>query len=242
MFFSDIHTHILYGADDGPKTKEEMFALADKIYADGIRLLCATPHCYPRWCGDNRRSADKAFAELQEYCGEKYPDLRLFLGNELYMDNDSLNWLKNGFCKPMGNTRYVLAEFSFTQPEKHIIRAVQSLLNSGYVPIIAHAERYTKLTLKSIAELRRNGALIQVNSRKSFGGFDFLEKRRLKSILSNRLADIVSTDAHDMGERAPCMPEFYQAVTEKYGREYADDIFRNNAEKLFCASTTEEVK
>lgn len=238
MLFSDIHTHLLYGVDDGPKSREEMFAMADKLYADGVRLLCATPHCFPEWCGNNRTETDKAFAELCEYCAEKYPDLKLFLGNELYYEKNEDRWLDNGFCKTMGNSRYVLVEFPVKISGEHIIKGAERLLSKGYIPIIAHTERYSKLKTEQVEDLRKNGVVIQINSRDSFGGFDLSEKRRLKSLLSKGLADVVSTDAHDLGARRPNMPKFYSVVAKKYGAEYAEDIFRRNAEKILCHNKT----
>ena len=232
MFFSDIHIHLLYGADDGAKNREEMFAMADKAYSDGTRLICATPHCCPTDFGDNRKSVETAFSELEQYCAEKYPDLRLFLGNELFCDSESSVWLKNGFCKTMNGNRYVLTEFPFGESEAMICKTVQNLLNSGYVPIIAHAERYPKLSIARIRELRQNGVLIQINARESFRGSDFFEKHRLKRILSGKLADIVSSDAHDLNGRPPCLSKFYKLVSRKYGVEYAESIFRTNGERI----------
>ena len=150
MFFSDVHSHLLYGADDGAATYEEMIAMVDTAYSEGVRLLCATPHCYPDWFGDNREAIRKAFEELKEYCKEKYPDLKLLLGNELFYGKDGTVWLKNGLCSTMGTTKYALAEFGVDEPQCRIEKSVQEMFNQGYVPIIAHAERYTKLSVEKM--------------------------------------------------------------------------------------------
>ena len=239
MYFSDIHVHLLYGADDGPKTAEEMFVMTDKLYSDGVRLICATPHCYPQWCGDNRISIENAFSQLHDYCSSKYPDLKLMLGNELYFENDGMTWIKNGFCKTMNGTRYILVEFPVIESEENISKSVQNMLNSGVVPILAHTERYIKLTLERIEEFRQNGVVIQVNARKSFGGFDFREKSRLKKLLSLKFVDVVSTDAHSLDERPPYILEFYNLVSQKYGVEYAEMIFYKNAFNMLCGNTEE---
>lgn len=232
MFFSDIHTHLLYGADDGARTYDDMVKMADMAYSEGIRLICATPHCCPDDFGDNRLSSEKAFSELQNYCAEKYPDMRLFLGNELFCDLDGIQWLKKGFCRTMGDTRYVLCEFPVAETENNISKALLVLLGSGYVPIIAHAERYHKLGIKRIADLKNNGIMVQVNTRSSFKGADFCEKRRLKALLSEKIADFVSTDAHDLNERSPEIKNFYEIVSRKYGENYAVSIFCSNALRI----------
>ena len=124
MPFSDIHTHILYKTDDGAKTREEMFELVGKAYEHGTRLLCATPHFHPGYFGDNREEMQYAFTVLSEYCKEKYSDLTLVLGNELFYTHDSISWMKNNLCIPMGNTRYVLTEFSVDDNEDYIAEGI----------------------------------------------------------------------------------------------------------------------
>lgn len=233
MFFADIHTHLLYGADDGPKTPEEMFAIVDKLYSDGVRLVCATPHCHPQWSGDNREQILTAFSELQKYCQQKYPDLKVFLGNELFFGHDGMTWLKNGFCNTLNGTRHVLVEFDFGESEKHIIKAVQLMLNGGYIPVIAHVERYYKLSLAAIKEMKTSGALLQINARKDFCGFDFRKKKRLKQLLNLGLADVVSSDVHDLNARSPYISEFYHILLQKYDKEYLENIFFKNAESIF---------
>ena len=232
MFFSDIHSHLLYGVDDGASTREEMIAMTDMAYADGIRLLCVTPHCCPDWFGNNRQAVDETFEELKAYCAEKYPDLKLVLGSELFYGGDGVMWLKNGLCKSMCGTKYVLTEFGVDESEKSILKSINELFNKGYIPIIAHAERYYGLSIKQIEVLRKGGVLVQINV------FDMhrvslREKIRLKKLLSKGLVDFVSTDAHDLHNRPPRMSACYNYVSAKYGAEYANKIFFANAKELF---------
>ncbi len=238
MFFSDIHTHLLYGVDDGATDKNEMISMVDAAYNDGTRLICATPHCCPDLFGNNRESIDLAFKELTDYCANKYPDLKLILGSELFYGGDGVMWLKNSLCKPLGGTKYVLVEFGVDEPEASVLKSIHELFNKGYIPIIAHAERYVKLRIKQISELCKNGVFVQVNS-VDMRKLPFWQKLRLKKLLSKRLVNFVSTDTHGLYNRPPCMSVFYKYVSEKYGESYADEIFCLNAEKLF-GSISEE--
>lgn len=232
MFFSDIHSHLLYGADDGAGTYEEMISMVDAAYADGIRLLCATPHCCPDLFGNNREAIEKAFAELDAYCKEKHPDLKLFLGNELFYGGDGIVWIKNGLCRSLNGSKFVLVEFGIDEPEASILKSVNELFNKGYVPIIAHAERYFKLSVKQIQELRLGGVLIQVNAT-DMRSNPLREKLRLKKMFSKGLVDFVSTDTHDLQYRPPILSECYKYVVAKYGKEYADKIFSENGKRIF---------
>ena len=81
--YFDLHSHLLFGVDDGAKTKEEMFAMLDMAYADGTRAICLTPHFSPYLFGDTYESSQAVFEVLREYAEKTYPDLKLFLGHEL---------------------------------------------------------------------------------------------------------------------------------------------------------------
>ena len=242
MTFSDIHIHLLYGVDDGTGTCEEMKALTDYLYSYGTRYLCVTPHCCPAMFGDNRASTEQSFLELKTYCAEKYPDLALSLGNELYCSVDNISWIKSGYCNTLGLSRFVLLEFDEFSPVSAISKATKAALNSGYVPIIAHTERYIKLGIRAVEQLRRDGARIQVNTVADLGGaLVFGEKHRLNRLLKKRLVDFASTDAHNINTRKPYMVEFYNAVAKKYGEEYAKAICCLNAAELLF-NKTEDLK
>lgn len=231
--FADIHTHLLFGTDDGAKTVDDMYKMVDAAYEQGTRFICATPHFHPSFFGDNREAANKAFALLAEYCGEKYPDLKLVPGNELYYKHDCISWLKNGVSRTLGNTRYVLIEFSELDSENFIAEAIGRLLNAGYIPIIAHAERYKKLTLGRLLALRENGVLVQVNAQSFFMHFSFGIKKRLKRMLAENAVDFVASDAHDLNLRPPYIKKCYEFLAEKYGERKAAGLCCKNAEKLF---------
>lgn len=45
--YTDIHTHFVYGVDDGARTKRDMEAMLEAGYTDGITILLVTPHVMP---------------------------------------------------------------------------------------------------------------------------------------------------------------------------------------------------
>ena len=68
--FFDLHSHMLYGVDDGAKNREMMFAMLEMAYADGTRALCLTPHYSPYLFGDTYAQSERAFRILQDYVAE----------------------------------------------------------------------------------------------------------------------------------------------------------------------------
>ena len=79
MPFTDIHIHALFDVDDGAKTESEMLAMVDASYADGVRILCVTPHYHPGYFRNSNANIDTAYSVLTEYVHKKYPDLELYL-------------------------------------------------------------------------------------------------------------------------------------------------------------------
>ena len=242
MTFSDIHMHALHGVDDGAKTETEMYRMVEAAYKSGTRRICLTPHFHLGYFGDNREGVNGAYESLYAHVKNQYQDLELMLGNELRYSRDCLSWLQEGLCRTMGDTRYLLVDFSERAETKTISGGLERLLGAGYIPILAHAERYLKLSgnLRDLMEFRRNGVLIQIDSQSVLGGFGMQVKHRGRKILRHRLADFVGSDAHDLKHRPPEMLECYQWIAEKCGEDYAAMVCSGNAMKLFFDTATQE--
>ncbi|MBQ8311398.1 MAG: hypothetical protein IJX80_10350 [Clostridia bacterium] len=232
MTFADIHCHALYNVDDGASTPEMMEQMLDAEYAEGVRYLCFTPHYHPGYYGYNEIRAEEAFARAVAYC-EKYPDMQLMLANELHYSPECLTWVKNKTCRRLGKKRCVLVDFRENEEANEIVKGLSRLINAGYVPILAHAERYLKLDLSVLTVLKQDGILIQVNSGSCFGDFGFHARGMSKKLLSQKLVDFVSTDAHNLKNRPPQFQKCYQYIAKKYGTEYADHICRDHAVNRF---------
>ncbi len=230
MRFADIHNHALFGVDDGAKTLRDSLNMIASSYEDGVRYMCFTPHFNPRYFGDNIKKTEEVFARVKEISSEKFPEMSLFLANELRFDKACLSWLGDGLCKTINGTRTVLVDFTENEDRNFILNGVNSLLNMGYKPLLAHAERYVKLkTVPDIKKLKEDGVLIQLDTQSVLGDFGWAAKKRSKLLLSHRLADIVSSDAHNMHTRIPGISECYKYINNKYGYRYAKALCLNNA-------------
>ncbi|MDO4622423.1 MAG: hypothetical protein Q4B22_05680 [Eubacteriales bacterium] len=234
MPFFDMHNHSLFGVDDGAQTEAHMCRMIDASYADGVRSMCLTPHFHPGYFGNNREKSEEAFRILQAYAAEAYPDLELYLGNELRYSPDCISWLDDGACRTMNGSRYCLVDFSEAESENKIVGGIDRLLNAGYHPILAHAERYRNLDrkCKAIHDMRENGVIIQVDAQSVLGGFGLRIQMRTKRILQLGLADLIGSDAHDTSHRPPELSLSFQKISAKYGTDYAESMFCHNAGKL----------
>lgn len=232
MIFADIHNHSLCAVDDGARSEESMYKMVDASYADGTRLLCLTPHFHPVCFGDNRESSLESFQKLQAYATTRYPQLRLYLGNELRYSPNCDNWMREGFCRPLGPTALVLVDFAADVGQKLIIRGLSQLLSMGYCPVLAHAERYTNLSVNAIRDFVRNGIHIQINAGSLTGTFGLGPRLRARQLLRRRLVRVVASDAHDLKYRPPLLSRGYHLTIKLTDKDYADRIFYSNAVDL----------
>jgi len=232
MIFADIHNHSLASVDDGARSEEMMFKMVDTAYADGTRLLCLTPHFAPVHFGDNRQATLESFEKLQAYAAEHYPQLRLYLGNELRHSPNCDRWLREGFCRPLGDTSLVLVDFPADIGQHLIIRGLSQLLSMGYRPVLAHAERYSNLSKSTVQDFLRNGAQIQINAGSLTGSFGWGARRRARQLLDRRLVTTVASDAHDLSRRPPQLSDGYHLTVKLTDKDYADRVFYRNAVDL----------
>lgn len=232
--FVDLHAHILFGTDDGAQDPATMCAMLDAAYQSGTRVLCATPHCHPGLFGETKAPAESAFSALCAYA-ERYPDLTLVLANELRFAPGCADWITAGYCSTLGDTQCVLVDFSAMESESKIVRGVKELLSAGYVPVLAHAERYRRLTDRGVGELIEDGALLTLDADSLFGGDGCFTKRRAFRMLKQGAIFAVASDMHGIKSRPPSLMDAYQIICKKFGSDYAEELFAQNPRKILSS-------
>lgn len=213
----DIHTHILYGVDDGSNDFETSKYLIKEAIDNNVNKIILTPHQNEE-CKRSEELKEKYLKFKDEF---KDSGIEFYLGSEIYYYSNMIKDLNNSELLTINGTKYVLVEFS-TEIETDIQGIVYDLCVSGYKPIVAHIERYHYLSLDDYKEIKNNGALIQVNA-KSFERKIY--NKQLKYLLKNNLIDFISSDCHN--ENRDLNFEFVKAfIKKKYKKQY--DKFFNN--------------
>jgi len=165
------------------------------------------------------------FSNIVKTSGYK---IRLHLGNEIYYTIDSMRQLQKKTVVPMGTSNKVLIEFSLSGQEEDIVEAIHNLKASGYVPIIAHPERYPYV--KSVADyelMKKMGALIQLNAPSIIGKYGPAIQKLTMRLIKLGLVDFVGSDVHEF--RSNDLKAAYDTVSGKFGNETAEKLFSNNS-------------
>lgn len=233
MHYTDLHTHMLFGVDDGAKTEMDMCRMVDASYRDGTRTLCLTPHFQPTFYGDNRAAADFAFGRLKAYAAEHYPDLSLHLANELGYYTGCRLAIHEGECRFLGGA-FLLMDFSPDATLFQIRYAMDELLSSGYRILLAHVERYPALHGEEdlILDWTRRGALLQVNASAFSRKASFAMRRRIKKLLHRVPVAAVASDAHDVLFRSPLLSEAEAFITAHYDADMAHFLLSYGPSKI----------
>lgn len=231
MKFVDVHSHILPNLDDGSRSMEQSLNMLRIACEEGIRTIVATPHNMPGKGCPSRETIKEQIDALKEAAALENIPVKILLGTEYFFREEVLELLEENSVITYPGTNCVLVEFD-PYTERHYIRnAVREILSYGYTPVIAHVERYMQLMekKKEIAEIRQMGAMIQVNCNSVTGENGRKVQKDVKALLKEGLIDLLGTDAHSDGRRAPRMLECEKYITKKFGSETANLLLRGAA-------------
>ncbi|MBT8403227.1 MAG: protein tyrosine phosphatase [Gemmatimonadetes bacterium] len=166
---TDLHSHLVPGVDDGARTVEESLEGISRMVEAGVGRIVTTPHFDASLCRDEKRldtrlaELDEGFEILRAAVLEAHPELELGRGQEVLLD-DPFPDLSDPRLRLAG-TRFVLVEWPRLSIPPSTPDVVERIRGQGWIPIIAHPERYRDI-LKDIgvvAAWRRAGACLQMN-------------------------------------------------------------------------------
>jgi protein-tyrosine phosphatase len=204
----DFHNHLMPGVDDGAVDLEEARTGLGVLRDQRIHTLITTPHL--RGSMIHRQAEldaylaalDAAWAALQELATTEFPEMQVERGAEVMLDVPRPD-LSDARLRLAG-TSFVLLEFPFMSVPPHSNLAIRNLAAEGWVPVIAHPERYRNMTLSSglIDDWRDSGARIQVNSGSLLGQYGTIPRNIAWALLGRGSVDYLSSDYHSRGKCA----------------------------------------
>ena len=139
----DLHSHILPNIDDGSRSLEESIEIIKQAVSNGVTDIIVTPHfILGSSYNKEKKENKKLLAELQEKVKNENIDINLYLGNEIFVDIEMVSLLIKKKISSLNDTRYVLFELPMNSKYKNIRKTLFDLQSAGYIPVIAHPERY----------------------------------------------------------------------------------------------------
>jgi protein-tyrosine phosphatase len=194
----DLHSHILAGLDDGPRTWEESLELARRAVSIGVTAMAATPHVredYPTPADAMERGVAEIRARLEE------ADIPLLVlpGGEIALEEldrrppDELRRFGLG-----GNPAYLLVETPYHGLPVDLEDRLFRLRALGITPVVAHPERNSDLRddRALLGRVVSAGALLQVTADSLVGGAGRRTRDAAHGLVDSGLAQCVASDSH----------------------------------------------
>jgi len=218
--YFDIHCHILPGVDDGAKNMEETRRMLLIAYEEGIRIVVATPHFIVGSKNTKVENLKVIYEEVKQIAESALKEFHIILGNELFYCPDIIEALKKGEALTIDDTRYILVEFLPSATFREIRDGLNHCIYSGYIPILAHAERYQCLNkdYKLVNNFIKLGAYIQINISSMLKGHSNTSRKLCEKLLEREWVHFLGTDAHGINERPLRVGEVTTYLAKKYGQ------------------------
>lgn len=195
----DIHSHILYGIDDGSKSIEESINIIKEHIKMGFTDIVVTPHYIENSKYEtNNIDKENILKTLKQELKKQNININLYLGNEVFVNNNLEELLKKKEISTINNSKYLLIEFPMNEKPKDINNIIYELKIKGIIPIIAHPERYDYVEKNPnlVLEWIEEGALLQSNYGSIIGVYGSGPQKTIKKLLKKDLIEFLATDIH----------------------------------------------
>lgn len=225
----DLHCHLLPGIDDGAKDLDVSLKLLRMERSSGVQALMLTPHFYYERI-ELRRFAEQreeAYRQMTRAAAEKGVEIGTKVGAEVFFST-ALPHLDLSVLAFNGGP-YLLIELPTTHHPGGIEETLYEIQQEGYIPILAHVERYPYVTEdpRLLYHWVRAGCLAQINAAGLIRGGKTAQL--LRHYIRWNLVHLLCSDAHSPGHRPPNLREGFDALDAETAR-----YFRNNAKAVYA--------
>lgn len=196
---TDYHCHILPSVDDGAQNLDEALYLAKQLVKWGFQRAICTSHIAYRY-RNTPESIKNAWNILKQALQEEGIVLELIPSAEYRLIPETW-WqvVENEWFLPW-DEKHLLLELPIREKGQlgdiKPLQEIERINKLGFVPVIAHPERYLYLSLDEVLDFCRQGALLQVNYPSLCGKYGEQTTERAKELVSKGYASFYGTDLH----------------------------------------------
>jgi protein-tyrosine phosphatase len=226
----DIHSHIIFGVDDGPSTIEESLKMVSEAVNAGIKIIISTPH-FQKEVFENDKIVEN-YNMLVNRASDF--DISILLGYEVLISLSLAKMLADSKPLTLNNSGYLLLELPFDSIPIYIYEVIFQLQLLGVTVVIAHPERNMNLinNFDSLLGLVERGCLIQLDAASIVGIYGRHVKGFTKKLIKLKLVHFIASDAHSAKDYANWYLKAYKKVNKWVGEDYADKLFTRNASAI----------
>lgn len=198
--FTDVHSHLLPGIDDGVKTIDESLEVIQHLSNLGFKKLITTPHIMSDYYKNTPQIIRYKLKEVKTAIVSANIPIEIEAAAEYYLDENFLKKISEGEELLTFGDNYILFETSFTVEPLLLKEVVFKLNSSGYKPVYAHPERYLYLQEKKqlLNDLIDQGLLFQLNILSLTGYYSKQVQKMAEELIKRNAVAFVGSDCHNM--------------------------------------------
>ena len=240
----DIHCHLLPNIDDGARDLAMAEAMAKMAVHDGIRVIACTPHIMPPRYPNRGDDIKRRVRSLQAHLNEQGIVLFLAVGGDVHISFDLVRRLELGVAPCLHSSRYFLFEPDHKILTPRIVELCQTVIRSGYRPILTHPERLTWVSghFDVVQTLYNAGVIMQITAGSLTGRFGATAQMLCEKLFTAGMVDVIATDAHNITSRPPVLSEARDWVVANYGEPAAHLLTYANPLKILRNEAIDRVQ
>ena len=193
--YTDWHSHLLPGVDDGIKTTEDSLKILDRYEKLGVKRVWLTPHIMEDM-PNTTSSLKQRFDELKShYSG----NIELCLASENMLDNVFEERLESNDLLPISDSAdHLLVETSYFNAPFNFWAILETIQKKGYYVLLAHPERYRYMDTDDYDRLKEMNVKLQLNVPSLTGFYGHDAKHKAEWLLKKGYYNTTGFDLHSV--------------------------------------------
>lgn len=222
----DFHTHILPNVDDGSKSIDETFELLNEAKKAGFDTIISTSHYIEDYYNVNVSEREVWINAISEILKKENNDLKLYLGNEVYLTENIMELLETGKATTINKSRYILFEFPMNTKPMNMYDIIYDMLQNKLIPILAHPERYSFVQKEPeiIYDLIQKGVLMQANYGSIIGRYGEKAQLMVRKFFENNMIHFLGSDVHKKNTIYPRITQALNEIKDIIGKEKLNEL------------------
>jgi tyrosine-protein phosphatase YwqE len=202
---TDVHCHLLPGVDDGFSSTEKSLHALKRLEERGVKRMILTPHFMKDYPENNRESITEKFEAFKSEA-EKVSQIQLRLAAEYMLDACFMDHGKQGFLTLDKGGTHILCETSYMMYEHNISEMLYEVMCDGFLPVIAHPERYEYAVKDNYFRWKDKSYKFQLNLLSLAGAYGAPAVAKSRYLLKEGMYDFVGSDMHGIGNFRKFLP------------------------------------
>jgi protein-tyrosine phosphatase len=238
----DIHSHVLFGVDDGSEDIEQSIKSLKLLQTSGVTDIFLTSHYIIGEYDVPRGEIKDKFQQLKERVNKEGLEIKIHLGAEYYL-TDAKEKVDDFENFTLGDSRYILVETGMNGFPHNLLDTLYLLVRKGYKPILAHPERYIDVIKNPnvVEDLVYRNVYMQANAGSFLGYYGSNINKTVWELFDRGLIHFIASDFHCHSDDYP-LAMLREMFEKKHPDIDLDFYIKENPRKIISDENVEYIR